>query len=128
MKYNTDWDHPPEYCKTCSESRVKVNRNEKGTFQATKKDGTLLFTFGRCSAPPSHKQGGKADIKREWANRGYYWVAVPGTPHETYIIDRNPVVDGFIQQAGHMETTYSKEALHLGWIAMAIAVLGSDEE
>jgi LSD1 subclass zinc finger protein len=113
-----------DYCRECSNKRVRVDR-QGNTLQARAKDGTVLFTFGRCSAPRDDRHGGDADRRREWANRGCYWVAMVGHEHETFIISENPVIDGFIQQSRHIDTSYSTAALRDGWRAMAIAVLSS---
>ncbi|GEM_PF-3650645 len=85
-----------DYCKTCSDMRLKVDRNDKGTLQARTKDGTLLFTFARCSYPKKGSTGEKAHMQYEWASRGYYYVAMPGNPHMSYIVDKNPVENGFL--------------------------------
>lgn len=125
VKYNIDWDHPPSFCKSCSEQRVKVDRNDRGTLQARTKTGELLFTFGRCSPPKDDRHGGDADRRREWANRGYYWVALPGNPHETFIVDSNPVVDGFISSGNVKDVSFSSATLRSTWAMLAIAVVNS---
>lgn len=115
-----------DFCKSCNDQRVKVDRNEKGTLQAKAKDGTLLFTFGRCTEPPPNKQGGKSDDKREWARKGYYWVSMPDNPHLTYIIDTNPVVDGFISKVStreHISTVYPSAWLKNLWETVSVALL-----
>lgn len=122
IKYNTDWDHPPNLCNDCKEKRLKVDKNDKGTFQAKSKDGTVLFTFGRCSPPRADRLGGDADRRREWASRGYYWVSLPGNPHETFIVDRNPVVGGFLNIGDTKDISYSTAALRSTWAMLAIAI------
>lgn len=113
-----------DFCRDCNNLRLRVDR-QGNTFQAHAKDGTVLFTFGRCSAPRENRLDGDAVRRREWANRGCYWVEMPGHEHETFIIASNPVVDGFIQQSSHIDTSYSTAALRNGWQALAIAVVSS---
>ena len=115
-----------DYCRDCNNLRVRVDR-EGNTLQARAKDGTVLFTFGRCSAPRDDRHGVDADRRRAWANQGCYWVSMPGTPHETFIIASNPVVNGFIEQSQHVFTSYSTAALRNAWQTLAIAVLGSND-
>ena len=116
-----------EYCRACGDKRLRVDKLGN-TLQAKTKDGTVVITFGRCTAPPPNRQGGDADRRREWARNGYYWVAMPGSPHETFIVSKNPVEKGFITATTHIDTSYSTAALRNAWQAIAIAVLGSAYE
>lgn len=123
IRYRTDWNRPPNFCKTCEAAHVHVSRGDKpGTLQAEQKH-VVLFHFGRCSVPRGDRRGGDADRRREWATRGYWWVSMPGNPHETFILANEPVVDGFIQVNQHMDTSYSTDALRRAWAAMALAVI-----
>lgn len=115
-----------EYCKQCASLRVRVVR-QNNSFQAIARDGSVLFTFGRCSFSRDDRRGGDAERRREWASRGYFWVAMNGRPHETFIVAQNPVVDGFIQAVDHRDTSYSTATLARAWGSMAIAVVSSFE-
>ena len=100
VKYSTDWDHPPEYCKKCTDLRVRITR-DGNNFQAVTKTGATLFTFGRCRPARTYNRGeqesAEAKRQREWNEKGYWWVSLPGKIHETYIVTKEPVTGGFIE-------------------------------
>lgn len=111
IKYNTDWEHPPNYCKSCKEKQQR----EKESRLYVKPDGKnyriensrreTLATMGRCTMPPGNKTGPNADKQREYARNGYWWLALDGTPHLSYIFREKPVHDGkFLSLTKSVET------------------------
>ncbi len=88
-----------DYCKNCNDLRVRVTK-QGDNFQAVDK-GQVLFTFGRCRSPRRYSSGQqlseKARLQAEWHNRGYWFLSLPGKMHETYIITKRPVEQGFVE-------------------------------
>lgn len=88
-----------DYCKSCNDLRVRV-RPDGNNFQAEDK-GKVLFTFGRCrpakSYAPGQQESDSAKRQREWHERSYWWLSLPGKMHETYIVTKKPVENGFVE-------------------------------
>jgi len=91
--------------------------NDKGTFKAHFDDGGSI-TFGRVSEPPVWKNNPKQ--REYWANN-YWWVALEGNPHTSYIVDKSPL-NGTSLNLVEIRHGNSKDASI--WGAIAIAVLG----
>lgn len=98
ITYHTD-GKSYDYCKSCNDLRVRVIRNGNN-FQAEDK-GKILFTFGKCrpakSYAPGQQVSDSAKRQREWHERGYWWLSLPGKMHETYIVTKKPVENGFVE-------------------------------
>lgn len=92
IRYSTDWDHPPNICKSCKETKLHVTSDGKN--YRIENQRVLVATMGRCTAPDSSKTGPNADKQREYARNGYWWLALPGEPHLSYIFREKPVKDG----------------------------------
>lgn len=101
IKYRTDWDRIPDICPDCV-SKIKARKAQNDAKLFVKQDGRnfsiennkreLLATMGPCTS--SNKNGPNADKQREYASKGYWWLALAGEPHLSYIFREKPVQDG----------------------------------